>query len=349
MTTWLLYGANGYTGELIAREAARRGMRPILAGRRAGPIETLAKSLGLPARVILLDDPATVAASLDDVTLVLNCAGPFVETAEPLARAALAKRAHYLDITGEIDVFEWAQTLDAQALVAEVVVCPGVGFDVVPTDCLAAMLREALPNATELALGFDGAQSVSPGTAKTTIENLAGGGKVRRSGVIERVPFGYGVRRIDFGRGPKLAMAIPWGDVSTAFHTTGIGNVTVYTSVTRRQLSLVEIANAFRFLFRFRGVREFARRRVERTVTGPDETARAHGTTWVWGEARTADGATKTLRLTTPNPYALTVTAALGAVERVLARAPRPGSTTPARLLGSRYVLELPGTVLAAD
>jgi len=152
---WMIYGANGYTGELIAREAARRGLKPVLAGRRRESVEELARTLGLEARAFGLDDVAALTGQIQGHALVLNCAGPFSATAAPMMEACLRAGAHYLDITGEIAVFEHAQSLDARARDAGVVLCPGVGFDVIPTDCVAAALKAALPDATHLALGFD--------------------------------------------------------------------------------------------------------------------------------------------------------------------------------------------------
>src|ERR1700733_1118926 len=183
MQNWMIYGANGYTGELIAREATARGLRPILAGRRADAVSALATELALPQRVFPAEAP-----DLSEVSLVLNCAGPFSATAAPLMRACVQAHAHYLDITGEIDVFEHAQTLSGDARAAGVVVCPGVGFDVIPTDCVARALAEALPGATHLALGFETLDSMSPGTAKTSVEGLAAGGKIRRDGKIVTEP-----------------------------------------------------------------------------------------------------------------------------------------------------------------
>ena len=131
MTTWMIYGANGYSGELIASEAVASGLRPVLAGRRADRILALANELGLAHRVFAADAPR-----LDGMGLVLNCAGPFSATARPMMEAAIAARAHYLDITGEIAVFELARSLDAPARAAGIVLCPGVGFDVIATDCV---------------------------------------------------------------------------------------------------------------------------------------------------------------------------------------------------------------------
>ena len=202
---WMIYGANGYTGDLIAREAKRQGTAPVLAGRSAAKIAALARELNLPSKAFGLETPSGIAAALRGVRLVLNCAGPFSKTAGPLLRACIAAKAHYLDITGEIDVLEDAHRFDADAKAAGVVLCPGAGFDVVPTDCVALMLKKALPEATELALGFEvSGQRMSPGTAKTLVEGLGKTGKIRRAGRIVDCPLGRGLRRIDFGRGAKL-------------------------------------------------------------------------------------------------------------------------------------------------
>jgi short subunit dehydrogenase-like uncharacterized protein len=190
---WMIYGANGYTGELIAREAKKRGANPVLAGRDATKIAKLATDLSLPSKVFSLDKPPDIAAALDGAGLLLNCAGPFSKTANPLMRACLMAKTHYLDITGEIGVLEGAHRLDADAKSADVVLCPGVGFDVTPTDCIALMLKTALPEAHELALGFEAEQRMSPGTAKTAIEALGKSGKIRRNG---RFPLGVDVGRL---------------------------------------------------------------------------------------------------------------------------------------------------------
>ena len=189
-TEWMIYGANGYTGRLVAAEARRRDLKPVLAGRRAGPIEKLAAELGLPVRVFDLDDATAAAAAIADMTVVANCAGPFAATSAPVIDACLRSRAHYLDITGEIDVFLAAQRRHADAQAAGIVICPGVGFDVIPTDCMAAVLKEALPDATHLVLAFDAQGPMSPGTARTMVRSLRlgkHGSRVRRNGVLEEV------------------------------------------------------------------------------------------------------------------------------------------------------------------
>src|SRR5437870_5810350 len=179
MTDFLIYGANGYTGSLIARAAVARGHRPALAGRNAEALAALARELGLERRTFPLDKPAAVEEGIEGVRVVLHCAGPFARTFQPMADACLRRRAHYLDITGEVAVFEALASRTAEARAAGVMLLPGAGFDVVPTDCLAAHLKRRLPSATDLALGFSSLGRISRGTATTIVENIHRGGLVR--------------------------------------------------------------------------------------------------------------------------------------------------------------------------
>lgn len=341
---WMIYGANGYTGELIAREAARRGLRPVLAGRNRERIEALGRELKLDTRVFGLDDATALHGGVTGMGLVLHCAGPFSATAAPMIEACLATRAHYLDITGEIGVFEHAQGQHARAVQAGVVLCPGVGFDVIPTDCVAAALKAALPDATHLALGFDSRSGFSPGTAKTSVEGLAQGGRIRDHGRLKAVPLAFKVRRIDFGDGEKLAMTIPWGDVSTAYHSTGIPNIEVYIPGSPGLIANARRANYLRPLLRLGIVQRFLKARIGKTVQGPDAATRDRLSTHVWGEARNAQGQIRTARIRTANGYSLTVTGSLAVVAHLLAGRPAGGSYTPSRLVGADLVSRLPGS-----
>lgn len=335
--TFLIYGANGYTGELIAREAVRRGHKPILAGRNAEKLTPLAKELGLEARVFPLDKP-----QLDGIDAVLHCAGPFVHTSAPMVHACIDAGVHYLDITGEIAVFESIMRMNDDASRAGVTLIPGAGFDVVPTDCLGAMLAARLPGATELELAFysPGAE-ISRGTLKTMIESIGDGGAIREDGKIVRVPPAYDTKQIPFSIGPRMAMTIPWGDVSTAFHTTGIPNIRVYTAASPKSIARMRRLRPFFPLLGIKPIKQvlqtFANRR-----TGPDEERRTSGRTYLWG--RVSDGKRElTMTMTTPEGYAFTVISALRAVEQLLASPKRPGAFTPAKFFGAEFVTTLPG------
>ena len=341
---WMIYGANGYSGELIAREAGRRGLKPVLAGRSAERIASLARELDCEHRAFALADAAATAQALAGMTLVLNCAGPFSATAAPLAMACLKVGAHYLDITGEIEVFEALHARDAEAKTRGVVLCPGVGFDVIPTDCLAVALKMALPDATHLALGFDSRSGFSPGTAKTMVEGLGKGGRVRRDGQIIPVPPVWKIRQIDFGRGEKTAMTIPWGDVATAFYSTGIPTIETYIPATPTLLRWRWLLPWLQPLFGLSLVQILLKQRVTATVRGPDAERRQRTPTWVWGEVVNAAGARKIARVQTANGYDVTVHGSLAVVERLLARPAAGGYYTPAQLLGAGLIETLPGS-----
>src|SRR5687768_2981281 len=206
----LIYGSTGYTGRLIVAEALRRGLRPTLAARNADAVRAQAEPLGLEWRAAAVDDRAALDAAIAGATVVLHCAGPFSHTWRAMSDACLRARAHYLDITGEIAVFEALAARDAEARSAGVMLLPGVGFDVVPSDCLAAHLARRLPGAASLALAFRAMGGTSRGTLSTIVEGLGGPGAVRGAGAIVAVPQAWKTRRIDFGDGkPRDATMIP--------------------------------------------------------------------------------------------------------------------------------------------
>lgn len=338
---WMIYGANGFTGALIAREAVRQGLSPVLAGRSSSVIR-LARELDLQYRVFSLDDIKRVRYGLDGINVMLLTAGPFSATSAAMVQGCLAQGCHYLDITGEIDVLEAVHARGVEADRRGVALCPGVGFDVIPTDCLAAALVDAMPDATLLRLGFDTRSGFSPGTAKTAVEGLAGGGKVRRDGRIQSVPLGWKTDRIDFGNGPRFAVTIPWGDVATAYYTTGIPNIEVYIPMSPRSVNWLKRADRVRPLLGLHPVQAWLKKRAGK-VRGPDEEKRRHTPTYVWGEVRNADHEVRTGRVVTANGYDVTIHGSLLVVRHLLEN-PAAGAVTPARLLGPDLVTRLPGS-----
>ncbi len=339
---WMIYGANGYTGKLIAREAKLRGLSPVLAGRSAS-VATLADELDLKHRAFDLSDAAALRRGLDGIGMVLHCAGPFSATSAPMLEACIAVGAHYLDITGEIDVFAHCHAQDARAIERGIVVMPGAGFDVVPTDCLAAMLKRDLPGAIQLVLAFEAGGGPSPGTAKTSVEGLGNGGRARIDGQLVRVPLAWKSRSFERDGQQRSAMTIPWGDVYTAFVSTGIPNIEVYMAVSPQTIANVRRMRMLGPLLRTSFVQNRMKRRVEKTVRGPSDDRRDSTVTHVWGEVRDANGREVKRQLVTPNGYALTVTASLGIVERLLRGVAPAGYSTPSQMMGAEFVMQLPG------
>jgi short subunit dehydrogenase-like uncharacterized protein len=344
----MLYGANGYTGRLVARLAVARGERPVLAGRDAAAVAALAGELGLDHRVFGLDDPVRLREGLTDIAAVAHCAGPFNGTAAPMVRGCLAVGAHYLDINGEIAVFEHVFANSERAVDAGVVLLPGAGFDVVPTDCLAALLHAELPSATSLELAFIAGGGISPGTAKTSLEGLRYGGRARIDGRLRAVPLGWKRRAVPFPSGSHRVVSVPWGDVASAFRSTGIPNIVTYARLPRLGAPGRASQQAVRLVTRIPPARRLLANAVERATPGPDRARRASSHSEVWGQVRDASGRTATATLTAPNPYDLTADSLLRAVNRLLAEPATvaPGAHTPSTAFGAEFVTDLDGTEL---
>jgi short subunit dehydrogenase-like uncharacterized protein len=249
---------------------------------------------------------------------------------------------HYADITGEIDVFEELHGLHDRARAAGCVLLPGAGFDVVPTDCLAAMLSEALPGASRLDLAFLPGGGPSPGTAKTMVEGMRDGGRARIDGVIKSVPFGWRTIQAGFPSGPRTVTSVPWGDVSTAYHSTGIRDITTYTAVPAAVVRANQVLGLHR-VFRFGPAVRLAQAAAGLRVSGPDEQSRARTRAEVWGRA-TAGEQTVQAAMTMPNPYDVTADSVVRAITRLGSIA--PGTHTPSTAFGPRYVTELDGVTL---
>jgi short subunit dehydrogenase-like uncharacterized protein len=340
---WMIYGANGYTGRLIAKQAKQRGLKPILAGRSRKTIEALAAETGFDSLIFNLDDRAALNDALKGVSSVLHCAGPFSATSQPMIQACLKNSCHYLDITGEISVFANAYRQSDEAMRADIVLMPGVGFDVVPTDCLAATLVNALPAATTMMLAFESGGKMSPGTAKSSVEGLAGGGCVRRDGKLKWVPLAWKTREIRFKHGKRLAVTIPWGDVFTAYISTGVPDIEVYMAAPPSAILRMKRLRMVKPLLSMQWVQNVMKRRIEKSVTGPEVGARQNSQMQLWGEVSSADGRSVSATMTTPDGYDVTVIASLGIVEYLLENDVEGGFYTPSLLMGADYAVSLPG------
>jgi short subunit dehydrogenase-like uncharacterized protein len=317
----------------------------VLAGRNEATVAALAQELGCEYRIAPLDDPGALDRALQGATATMHCAGPFSATSSPMVAACLRQRSHYLDITGEIDVLEAVHERDPAARQAGVVLCPATGFDVVPTDCVAARLHQELPDATYLSLGFAARGRPSRGTLKTSIENLARGGRIRSAGRITPVAHAFRERDIDFGEGPVTAVTIPWGDVSTAYWTTGIGNIECYIAMPATGIARLKRLNTFGRLLRSGPLQRLLKRMVATGPAGPDAAARAVNTMLVWGEAQAPSGDRVTARVRVANGYEVTVHASLALAQHLLDGRPAgSGHRTPSQIMGSSFVETLPGS-----
>ena len=339
--SFLIYGANGYTGELIAREAVERGMNPILAGRSQNKVEPLAKELDLVCRTFSLEDKKSLDYTLKEVDFVIHCAGPFSLTATQMVNGCLRTGTHYLDITGEIAVFESMAARTEKSKEAEIMVMPGVGFDVVPTDCIARHLKDRLPEAVDLTLAFYGLGRISHGTRSTMTMNVGKGGAIRKDGKITSVPAAWMTRELDFGEVTKTGVTIPWGDVSTAFYTTGIPNIKVFTVMPEKQIKMLKMSRYLGWLMASGPVQNYLQNQIPEG--GPSAEEREKGKMYVWGRAEDKNGKAVESRLLGPEGYKFTMLTALRIAERIIDGEFKPGFQTPAGCYGAGLVMEIDG------
>ncbi len=339
----LLYGAYGYTGRLIAQEAVDRGVQPILAGRDAAQLDALGNELNLRTRVVSLTEPDRLRRKLEDVGAVLHCAGPYLHTGPPMVEACLDTATHYLDLTGEMDMFRRLAGRGGEAEAAEIMLLPGIGFDVVPSDCLASAVASQASGASTLEVALYARGNVSRGTLKTLIEQMGQGGLVRRRGELHEVPPGWTTRTVDFGDRRRQVVSIPEGSVVTSGHSTDVPNVTAYLALPPLVQSALRASRYVQGLLRWSPVKQLLKRLVERRRAGPTAEERQRGRTVVWASARQGDGPPVTARLHGPEAYTFTARAAAHAIERVLDGTAPPGYQTPSTAFGADFVLDVSG------
>ncbi len=340
---FLLYGAVGYTGELIARAAVQQGLRPLLAGRSEQSVSKLANELGLDYRVFTLENPADIEAGLADVQAVLNCAGPFTYTSRLLARACIQTRTHYLDLAGEVPEFQELATLDAEAKAASVMLLPGVGFGIVPSDCLALYLKSRLPSATQLSLAFHALGGVSRGTLLNLLKDIPHKGVIRRNGNLVPTRAGVEKRTISFDQGSFTAVTNPWrGDVFTAYYSTGIPTIKAYTVFPGALRVVMAVSTPLKGILSSATVQNVLKGQMRNQPTGPTEQERSQGQTLLWGEVTDDSGRKAVSRLIGPEAYDFTVITAIAVVEQVLKGNVQTGFCTPAQVYGADFVLGMP-------
>jgi short subunit dehydrogenase-like uncharacterized protein len=340
---WMIYGANGYTGRIVVDEAIKRDLKPILAG-RSDSIQELAEEKGLEYEIFDLSSIDNIALKLLNVSVLANCAGPFSATATSMIPACIQSNTHYIDITGEISIYDYAHSKHEEAVSSKVVLCPGVGSDVIPTDCLAVYLKDKCPDAEHLSMAWATKGSKpSKGTAKTAVEGLAHGGKVRRDGEIIKVPIAYKERLIDFGFGELNTMTIPWGDIFTAYHSTNIPNIEFYFSRPHKKVeSLRKQLKYLRFL-KIRWIMNFIKRRIDKIWRPNTAEERANSKSYFWGEVIRPNGEKTVGRFSTADGYDLTAVGTVEVAEYLLGNIEQAGYFTPTTLMGKELIEKMPG------
>ena len=341
---WMIYGAYGYTGSLIAEEAVRRGHRPVLAGRLVDRLAPLAKRLGLDFLTLGLEDQTALPGVMAAFGLVFHAAGPFVHTSRPMVRACLEAGVHYLDLCGEFAVLEENLSHHEEARRKGIALISGAGYSVIASDCLARYVSDRVPGANDLSLAVSGLDRMSPGTVKTVLEQMPSGTFVRRNAHLMTVPAGKGSIRVRFGDGERSVVPASLGDLVTAARSTGIPNITAYMAFPEMAIRMMRLTGPVtQVALAITPLRRLVQMGVGMALRGPDEAARQSGRCRLWARASSWKRSEAVAWLETAEAYQFTMVAAVRCVERVLERPPL-GALTPSQAFGADFVLEIPGT-----
>ncbi|TXT64809.1 MAG: Trans-acting enoyl reductase [Promethearchaeota archaeon] len=346
---WLLYGAYGYTGKLIIDEALRKGHTPVLAGRSPNKLKPLAEEKRLDYRIFDLSDQTEINDNLKEFETIFNAAGPFEKTSLPIVKGCLETRTNYLDITGEIGVFEQNFAFNKSAKEKEIALISGVGFDVVPSDCLAKYVSEKIPNATHLELGIAGMSGFSRGTLKTFLKNLPHGTIIRQNRKLVALPLGTNPKKIQFMDKKRFCYPISWGDISTAYRSTDIDNIRVYMALPQYfKYFTGSLEPLLKKVFKLDSIQKLVSTWIEKNVEGPTEKTRQTAHSYLWAKAHNEEGKVFEAWLKTIEPYRLTAISAIKCIEKLRTRKTEiKGTLTPSQAFGKDFILEFPDTKIA--
>ncbi len=345
MATIILYGSYGYTGKIIAQECKAKNLNVILAGRNKESLQAQSKETGYPFEVVDISDSVALKNLLKKGALVIHCGGPFQYTASAMADACLETKTHYTDITGEHEVFELLASYDQKGKASGIMIMPGTGFDVVPSDCLALHLKNRLPSATHLQLAFTMSKGgLSRGTSKTMTEGLGNGSLIRKDGKLTHINLGEKVLEIDFGPFKAPTLNIPWGDISTAWRSTGIPNIEVYTGATTSMIRNARLSKYLNWFLRLQLVKNYMLSKIDKKPAGPSEEKRNSGRSFLWGKVWDDTGKECISQLETVSGYTLTAKTAVLIAEKIMAGNFKAGYQTPSMAYGADLIMEIDQT-----
>ncbi|MDJ0789011.1 MAG: saccharopine dehydrogenase NADP-binding domain-containing protein [Myxococcota bacterium] len=339
----VVYGATGFTGRLVIDELIRAGIEPVLAARDARRLRTLRAELALESFACRVEEVGRMRRLLRAGDVVLSAAGPFRETALPLAEACLGAGAHYLDLSGEARATAEVSRLHDRATRRGTMLLPGVGFDVVPSDCLAAHVSRKAPGAEWLRIGISGLDQVSRGSALTISRQLGRKVDVRRSGHLTSVVAGTLWHSFDFGSGARPSTAVSWADVVTAWYTTAVPNVTVYFDASPAVAATMLASGWIGDLAQAPPWRHFVDFHLPTLEEGPDAERRARARAVIVCEAGRGSTCLARARLESPGAYDVSAASAARIARRVSEGDFEAGFQTPGRLFGADFALSLPG------
>jgi short subunit dehydrogenase-like uncharacterized protein len=324
MTKLMIYGATGYTGRMAAEHATAAGTPLVLAGRSEAALSKFSADLGVEYRVFGLEDAATIGSGFAGISVLLNCAGPFMRTADALMKTSIRNGIHYLDTAAELDSYRLAEGLDDEAKAAGVMLMPGGGGSVAMLGSLAGHGAARVANPRKIRIALYVAGGLSRGSAISAMENVTVETLARVDGELVTVA-ADGIRKFDFGKGAVDCFPVTLPDLITIWRSTGVPDVETFVHLTGDGLPQGDLSLL---------------------PDGPSEDERLANRYQAAVEVTDADGHVAHSRLDTVNGYTFTAMAAAEAGRRVLAGEVRFGFQAPADLFGSGFAQTIADTTI---
>jgi short subunit dehydrogenase-like uncharacterized protein len=324
----MIYGATGYTGLLASEYAKSIGIGFIIAGRTNPKLQSLASVLSVPYRTLNVDDsPAHIDSSLQDITVLLNYAGPYHRTAKPLMEACIRNNVHYLDIAAELNSYKLAEELDEEAKIAKVMLMPGCGGSVAMLGCLAMHVVERMESPASIDIALQVTGSMSRGSAISAQEGTMTTSHRRRVNGKPVPPNAESGREFEFGDGRGRVECIPaiLPDLITIEKATGVSNVRTFVQISGTS---------------------FPTGNLTALPDGPTAEERDANPYHAAVEIVAKDGTRQSAVLHTVNGYSFTSIASIEAAKHVLAGRFSIGNQTPVEVFGSDFVECVEGSII---
>jgi saccharopine dehydrogenase (NAD+, L-lysine-forming) len=230
----VVYGATGHTGAQLCATLIRGGAKVVMVGRDRRKLDLLARESNGHAELFVaaIDDAVSLRAAVAKGRVVVNCAGPFARYGRAVQDAALANGRHCLDMSGEPGFVQATLARDAEARERGALLVSGIGFDVVPTDALAALLAQAVGGQVTTARVAYSRLDAGPtaGLGMTMLQGLLDGGSAFVDGSLRREALGHDRWNVRFpgASGSVSCLSVPWGDVISLPHSTGARTARAY-------------------------------------------------------------------------------------------------------------------------
>lgn len=318
----LVYGAYGYTGSMVAEHLVAMNQNIVISGRNPTKLETLRKNLNVSSIALSLESSEHLDTVLSRFDIVINCAGPFHRTAEPLMTAAIRTKTHYLDISAELDSYKIAEELCQEAMNSNVLLMPGCGGSVAMIGCLTAFAKTTLPEPISVKAALHVSGAMSKGSAVSASENLSPTLYIRKAGKL--IEGGNtSSRQFDFGFSVLDCFSVTLPDVMTLWRDTKASDISTYVHVS---------GNAF------------PAGDLNSLNEGPTQQERDSNRYHASVKLADTHGTKVTAVLETINGYSFTPLAAALAAKNVAEGKFEPGFRTTAELWGHEFILQIPST-----